>query len=63
MDHYCGQLGIQHLTVGQCMELITTPQAYPAAYPVQNIKRCVKKELNSTKWIQLTVFVPGYGKK
>lgn len=42
MDHYCGQLAIQHLTAGECIELISTSEAFPAAHHVQNIK--VKKE-------------------
>lgn len=38
MDHYCGQLAIQHLTAGECIELISTSEAFPAAHHVQNIK-------------------------
>lgn len=58
MDHYCGQLAIQHLTVGPCMELITTPRAFPAAYHVQNIKchvqnRASKISLNINTTAQL----------
>lgn len=49
MDHYCSQLAIQHLTGGQCMELITTPQAFPAAYHVQNIKCYVKERKKKVK--------------
>lgn len=51
MHHYCGQLAIQHLTVGHCMELITTPRAFPAACHVQNIKCYVKKMLNTTNYV------------
>lgn len=42
MDHYCGQLAIQHLTAGKCMELISRSEAFPAAHHVQNIKCSVK---------------------
>lgn len=49
MDHYCGQLAIQHLTAGECIELISTSEAFPAAHHVQNIK-CKSNERGRGGW-------------